>query len=118
MQPKKLSFSYKCGMLFPGLATYFFLKVSGHTLYKVASKSFFRGKKAPKFRFLGYFSKVKTEECDEKNLGFSDKFGRSIPCSARYFLEVSAHVSLKVATKRYFMGNKIPTFLAFLRIFF
>ena len=99
--------------------SYIFFSESEWTHFAQSSlQSFFRGKKAPKFRFLGYFSKVKTEECDEKNLGFSDKFGSSIPCSARYFLEVSAHVSLEVATKSYFMGNKIPTFLAFLRIFF
>ena len=52
------------------------------------------------------------EECDQKIRNFSDKFGVTIPCSLTYylltyyFLKVGAPVSLKVATKGYFRGEK------------
>ena len=66
---------------------------------KVAIKVYFRGKELWKFNFLGWFSKAKTEECDQKVWNVFYQFGISIPCSATYFLEVGAHVSFKVATK-------------------
>ena len=46
------------------------------------------------------------EECDRKIRNLSDKFGVTIPCSLTYFLKVGAPVSLKVATKGYFRGEK------------
>ena len=45
------------------------------------------------------------EVCDQKNRSFSDKSGMVIVGSETYFLELSAHVSLKVASKDYF-GDK------------
>ena len=42
---------------------------------------------------------AKTEECDQKVWNVFDKFAITIACSATYFLEVGACVSLKVATK-------------------
>ena len=58
------------------------------------------------FRFLGNFSKVKTEECNKKDRSACHRFGIIIPCSATYFLEVGARVSLKVDTTVFFRGNK------------
>ena len=37
---------------------------------------------------------------------FSAKSARLLPSSDTHFLEVSAHVSLKMATKGYFSGKK------------
>ena len=82
-------------MFLLGLETYF-LEVSVHALLKAATKGFFRKKK---LAFLGYFSEARTEECNEKSKSVCNRFGIIIPCSATYFLEVGAHVSLKVATK-------------------
>ena len=55
-------------------------------------------KKLWNFGFLGCFCKAKTEERDQKIWSFSDKFEIIMPGSDTYFLEVSAHVSLKIAT--------------------
>ena len=63
-------------------------------------------KKLWKFGFLGCFSKAKTEECDQKNWDFSDKVGMIMVVSVTYFLEKSAHVSLKVATDDSFRDKK------------
>ena len=52
------------------------------------------------------------EECEWKDLFFSGKFGISLPCSARYLLEVGARISLKVATK-FFLEVKKPKNLDF-----
>ena len=38
----------------------------------------------------------------KKNRGFSDKSGMAMVGSDTYFVELSAHVSLKVASKDYF----------------
>ena len=66
----------------------------------VATTGSLRGKKKlSKFRFLGCFSEAKTEESDLKAGNVFDQFGITIPCSATYFLEVGARVSLKVASK-------------------
>ena len=46
------------------------------------------------------------EECDLKVWNVFEQFGIAIPCSAAYFLEVGAHVSLKVAIKVSIRGNK------------
>ena len=50
-------------MLMFGLDTYF-LEMSAHPLLKVATKTFFRGKKPENLGFLGYFSEAETEEYD------------------------------------------------------
>ena len=60
--------------------------------------SILKVKKLWKFGFLGCFSKTKTEQRDQKNWNFSDKYGMITPGSAIYFLEKSAHASLKVGT--------------------
>ena len=79
---------------------------------KEATKWFFRGKKKPEkfaflqFRFLGNFSKAKTEECDKNDRSACHRFGINIPCSAASFLEVGAGISLKVATKVFFRRKK------------
>ena len=56
-------------------------------------------------------------ECDQKYLSFSNRFGMLMPSSDTYFMEVSAHVSLKVATKSSFR-EKIIENLIFLKLFF
>ena len=50
-------------------------------------------------------------DLEQSNLGISDKFGMIIPFLATFVLEVSAQVSLKVATKKIWInitnkGNK------------
>ena len=75
-----------------------FLEVSAHVSLKVATDDSFRDKKHWKFRFWACFSWAETEEYDQKNWSFSDKFGMIMPYSDTCFLEVSTHVSLKVAT--------------------
>ena len=55
-------------------------------------------KKLWKYRLSSCFSKAKTEEWDQKSRRFSDKYGMVMPGLDTYFLEVNAHVSLKVAT--------------------
>ena len=45
-----------------------------------------------KFRFLGWFSKWNTGECDRKFWNVFDQFGITIPCRVTYFLEVGARV--------------------------
>ena len=56
--------------------------------------------------FLGCFSEGKTEEWDQKVWNFFDQFGITRPCSATYFVEVGACVSLKVVTKGSIRGKK------------
>ena len=41
----------------------------------------------------------KNKKCKQKVRNVFNQFDITIPCSATYFLEVGAHVSLKVATK-------------------
>ena len=65
---------------------------------KQPQKGILEVKNLSKVRILGCFSKAKTEECDQKVGNILDQFGINISCSAKYFLEVSAHVFLKVAT--------------------
>ena len=47
------------------------------------------------------------EECDLNIWKHFDQFGITIPCSAIYFLEVGARVSLKVATKMSIRGKNL-----------
>ena len=86
------------GISIPCSATYF-LEVGADVSLKVATKGSIRGKKLWKIRFLGSFSKAKTEECDLKVWNVFDQFGISIACSDTYILEFGARVSLEVATK-------------------
>ena len=72
---------------------------------KGATKASFRNKK-----LLGYFSKAKMGECDQKKLSFSDKFGMLMPGLQTYFLEVSAPVLLKGMTKSSFIAKRSQRF--------
>ena len=74
---------------------------------KVANKRFFREKSHQNLELLRvFFSKSKTEKCNQSNLSVSDQFGMVISFSATFVLEVTAQVSLKVATKCSFRGKK------------
>ena len=46
------------------------------------------------------------EECDQKDWNISDKFAMIMPDSDTDFLEVGAHVSLKVATDNSFRDKE------------
>ena len=84
-----------------------FLKESEGVSLKVATNNSLRDKKAmKKFISLGFLSKAKAEECDQRDRSFCDKFGIFIVLSDVYFLKVSAHVVLKVANKDYFRDNE------------
>ena len=74
---------------------------------KVATKDFLEIKKLLNSRFLDYFSKTKTEQCDQKDWSVTDVFGIITPYSDIYHLKVCAPVSLKVATKASFGGKKL-----------
>ena len=45
----------------------YFLELSAHVSLKVAFKGYLRDKATMQLRFLGCSSKVKNEECDQKN---------------------------------------------------
>ena len=63
-------------------------------------------KKNLKIYIFRLFLKEKTEKSDQKVGNVFDQFGIAIPCSATYFLKVSARLSLKVATKGSISGKK------------
>ena len=69
---------------------------------KLVTKGFF-----VKTTVLRYYSKAKTKakECHQSDLGVSDKSG--IKSSARYLLEMSPRILLKIATKGFLCGKKI-----------
>ena len=66
---------------------------------------------------LRNFSKVKTEECDQKNRSFSYKFRMLMAGSDTYFLEVSAQISLKLLFVTCFR-EKETTKIKLSRLFF
>ena len=76
------------GITMPSSATYF-LEVGAHISLKVATKGSIRGKKLWKFRFLGSFSKLKTEECDKKVWNVFDQFGIFSGSTYTRFIEIS-----------------------------
>ena len=80
--------------------------VSAHVSLKVATNEFFRGMKTHKKQFWCYYSKAKMEDCGQGSSCFSGNIWLFIPCSATYFLEVSARVSLKVTTNSPFGVKK------------
>ena len=101
-------------MMISYLATYF-LEVGARFSLKVTTKPLLR--ENLKILILGYFSKVKKEYCDQKKKkGFSDNFGMLMSGFDAYFLEVSAHPLLKIATKGSFGSEKSEN-LAFLGYF-
>ena len=63
-------------------------------------------KKLLKLRFLDYFSKAKSEECDQEDWSVADVFGIITPCLATYHLVVGGSVSLNLATKASFGCKK------------
>ena len=95
----------------------YFLEVGACAWLKIANKDSFIGIKLLKFRFSGYFSKAKTEECHQKNWRFCDKVGMLMLAPNTYFLEVSARLSLKVVTKASFRGKEVLKFSIF-KVFF
>ena len=60
-----------------------------------------------KFRFLVFFFKGMKEEWIQKVWNVLDQFGITMPCSAIYFLEVCARVSLEVGTEGPIRGKKV-----------
>ena len=82
------------------------MEVGARVSLKVATKVSIRGKKLQKFRICGCFSITKTEEWDQKVCNLFYQFGISLSCSATYFLEVGARVSMKLATKGSIRGKK------------
>ena len=91
-------------MIINCLATYI-LEVGARVSLKVPTKVFLEVKKLLKLSFLNYCSKAKKEESDQEDWIVSYTFGIDTSCSAKYFLEVGASVSLKLATKASF-GKK------------
>ena len=71
-----------------------------------------------KSRFLGYFPKAKTEECNQKNWSVCNTFDITIRISAKCYAEVSAHVPQKVATKSSFRGKNTKKKLIFKVVFY
>ena len=59
------------------------------------------------FQLQGRTPQAKTEECDQKRLNSLDQLSTTIACSVTHFLDVSARVSLKVATKVSIRGKKL-----------
>ena len=96
---------YQFGSTIPCSATYS-LKVCARLSLKVATKGSISGKKNLKIYIFRLFLKEKTEKSDQKVGNVFDQFGIAIPCSATYFLKVSARLSLKVATKGSISGKK------------
>ena len=74
---------------------------------EVATKNYFRDKKLWKYKFLSCCYKAKPEECNQKSWITFGQFGIIVPCSATYFLELSAHVLLEAATKGSCRGKKL-----------
>ena len=56
-------------------------------------------------------------ECDQKYRSFSEKFGMIMLSSDRHFLEVRAHISLKVATDNSFRDKETME-IEILKLFF
>ena len=100
------------GIIIPCSAKYF-LKVGKCVSLSVPTKVFLEVKKTWKFekllnlKFLDYFSKTKTEECDQEDWSVSNKFGIITPCTATYHIEVGAPASMKAATKASLRVKKI-----------
>ena len=84
----------------------FFPKAGAYFSLKVATKASFGGKeKLWQSRFLGYFSKAKAEEFNQKPWSVCNILAITIRRSAQYYPEVSARVPQKVATKNSFKGK-------------
>ena len=89
-----------------------------HTFHwKWPPKLLLEVKKLWKSRFLGYFSKAKTEECNQKTWSVCNTFDITIRRSAKCYAEVSAHVPQKIATKSSFRGKNTQKKLIFKVLF-
>ena len=84
---------------------------------KPATKASFGGKKSLKFYIFRLLFQSTNGAVRPKKISLSDKFGMLISGLDTYFLEVSAHALLKVATETSFNGKKSEN-LAFLGYFF
>ena len=102
---KTWNISEKCGINTTCSASYH-LEMGAPVTMKAATKASLRSKKHWKLRFSGYFSKLKTEQCDQKNWSDCNKIDMNISSTATNFPEVGAHFSLKVANKALFRGSK------------
>ena len=78
--------------------------MGAHVSMKLATKASFGGQRT--LHFWTTFGDEKTEECDQKILNLSDKFGRLMSGLNPYFLEVGVHALLKIAIKNSFRGEK------------
>ena len=85
-------------MTIPCSATYFLEVCARVSSLKAATKGCLRVKKKSE--------KVDFEVVFRKQKGSSAKSGMLLPGTDTCFLEVSPHVSLKLATKGYFRGKK------------
>ena len=81
--------------------------VDAHISLEEAIEGSFRGRKIWKFIFFkAYFLEEKRGSATKKKSVFWNNFGMLMSVSKTYFLEVSAHVSLKVAAEGSFRGKK------------
>ena len=78
-------------------------------LLKVVIKASLRSEKFWKFRFLGYFSESTTEDYKQKYWSARKRFEITIPSWATY-LEVSAHISLKIARESFLEAKILRKF--------
>ena len=88
---------YQFGITISCLATYF-LEVYARVSLKVSSKGSIRDKKSLKNWIFSFFLN-KNGGCHQNLWNIFNQFGSTIPCLARYFLEILARLSIKVATK-------------------
>ena len=89
----------KFGIIIPFSVTYF-LEVRARVLFK----GFLEVKNLLKLKFLDYFSKRKTEECDQEDSSVSDTFEIITPSSPTYYL--NKWHPFQWATKASFWGRK------------
>ena len=84
---------------------------------KPATKASFGGKKTLKVYIFRLLLQSKNGALRPKKISLSDRFGMLISVLDTYFLELSAHALLKIATETLFSGKKSEN-LAFLGYFF
>ena len=84
------------------LFSYMFLGSELHAFIESSEKFW-------KFRFLGYFSESTTEDYKQKYWSVRKRFEITIPSWATY-LEVSAHISLKIARESFLEAKILRKF--------
>ena len=90
----------------PCLTTYF-LEVSACVSLKAANSGPLRDRKASKTIFLRSYCETKNRRSATKVIYVFRRTLTFIPCSPTYLLQVSAQVSLKVATNLLFREKKV-----------